>query len=176
VVSFTTNSMPQKLWREHTLRYWTTYFITAPSRLTSSPASSKQELKHRHQHVPTVNTIVQARSAWRMPTQHNYSKNADNRKNACVKCKNLYCGRDITIVQKGKLLYAYSLVSLFVIHICDGVAYITKMVWGFGNFWSKIIFLEISFLGEASVMYVISTCWLWPWTSRNMLVKTLWRN
>ena len=41
-------------------------------------------------------------------------------------CKNLYCERDRTIVQKGKLVYVYSLVS-FVMYICDGVAYITTM-------------------------------------------------
>ena len=38
----------------------------------------------------------------------------------------------------------------------DGVAYITTMSLDFWNFWSKIIFPEISFLGEAGVMYEIS--------------------
>ena len=147
-------------------------FITTPS----SHASGNREMKHRHQHIPTVNTIVLARSAWRTPTQHNNSKDADNRKNACVMCKNLYGVRDRTIVQKGKLVYVYSLVSLFVMYVCDGVAYITTMSLDFWNFWSKIIFPEISLLGEAGVMYAISTCYLWPWTSRNVLMKSPWRN
>jgi len=45
-------------------------------------------------------------------------------------------------------VYVYSLVSLIVMYMCDGVAYITTMSWDFLNFWSKIIFPEISFFRE----------------------------
>ena len=65
--------------------------------------------------------------------------------------------RDRTIVQKGNIVYVYTPVSLFVMYICDGVAYITTMSLDFLKFLVKIIFPEISFLGEAGVMYAIST-------------------
>ena len=35
------------------------------------------------------------------------------------------------LYKKGKLVYVYSLVSLFVMYICDGIAYITTMSWIF---------------------------------------------
>ena len=60
-----------------------------------------------------------------------------------------YSVNDETIEKKGEKLYVYTLVSLFVMCICDGVAYITTMSLDFWNFWSKLIFPEISFLGEA---------------------------
>jgi len=80
-----------------------------------------------------------------MPTQHKCSKDTVNRKNACVWCKNLYYVRVRIIVHKGKVVYVYTLVSWFIMYICNGVAYITTMSLDFWNSWSKIIFPELSF-------------------------------